>query len=97
MDDDIEKERSFYLTIFISVLVFTLISTVIVYYLVRYKKKFYFDAAGRKFIVISEDFSNFVNRLSELIKTDDRQALESLVVGNNKSIILLYFIYLLFR
>lgn len=80
--DSEEAYRSLYLTIYCFVLMFGLVAISMVFYFVRYKKKFYFDAAGRRFIVSEGEHAHTVNKLNEIIQFDNRQHLEDIVNSN---------------
>lgn len=75
-----EDKRSVYLAIFCSLLIFSIITTLVIYYCVRHKKKYYFDAAGRKFIISSGDFENIVNKIRDIIQFDRKDDLEQQVI-----------------
>jgi ankyrin repeat protein len=75
-----EKYRSLYVVIFCLILIFSLIFTLLIYYFIRHKKRYYFDASGRKFIVSSDDYSNIIYKLMEIIQFDDRELLEKKVI-----------------
>ena len=77
-----EKLRSFYVILFISVLILSIVSTLLIYYFIRYKKKPFFDAAGRKEIEMTGDYQNFVSKLQNIIEEDDIFRLEQEVVSN---------------
>jgi ankyrin repeat protein len=51
----------------------------LIYYFVRHKKKYYFDAAGRKFIVSSDQYMNIIYHLMEIIQFDDQELLSKKV------------------
>jgi hypothetical protein len=82
--------RASYLVLFGSVLLLTIIITLCVYYLVRYKRKYYFDAAGRKFIVSDGEHSDLVLKMMEIIQFDNKYLLEEEVISN------FYFFYIFF-
>ncbi len=73
---EINHERMTYIFIFGIVLLVAIIITLIIYYCIRHKKKYFFDAAGRKFIESSGEFSNLINNLMEIIQFDNREKLE---------------------
>ena len=74
----IDKEgiRIRYFVLFVVFLILSIISTLLIYYFVRYKKKYFFDAAGRKFIVSSGQFANIINKINQTIQFDDRDELK---------------------
>ncbi len=76
-----QNNRSNYLILFCSVLILTVIITLCVYYLVRYKKKYYFDAAGRKFIVSNGEHSKLILNTMEIIQFDNKKLLEEAVIS----------------
>ena len=54
---DHEKYRLGYVLLFCSILVFAIIVTVIVYYLIRLRKKNHFDASGNiSFLIRKKDY-----------------------------------------
>jgi hypothetical protein len=75
-----EKYRSLYVVIFCLILVFSIIFTLLIYYFIRHKKRYYFDAAGRKFIVSSDDYLNIIYKLLEIIQFDEKELLEKKVI-----------------
>ena len=77
-----ENQRAYYIIAFISVLVISIIITLLIYYFVRYKKKQFFDAAGRKSIEMTGNFQNAFLKLKEIIELDDIIKLEQEVVSN---------------
>jgi len=76
-----ESQRSYYIFLFVFVLIISIIITLLIYYFVRYKKKLYFDAAGRKFIEMTGDYQNAFLKLKEIIEVDDIVKLEQEVVS----------------
>jgi hypothetical protein len=74
-----EKYRPLYVTIFCLILLFSIAFASLIYYFIRYKKRYYFDASGIKFIVSSDDFSNMIYKLLEIIQYDDKELLEKKV------------------
>ena len=76
-----QYSRANYLILFCSVLLLTIIITLCVYYFVRYKKKYYFDAAGRKFIVSDGEHSDLVLKMMEIIQFDNKNLLEEEVIS----------------
>jgi len=76
-----ENQRSYYIILFVSVLIISIIITLLIYYFVRYKKKLFFDAAGRKLIEMTGDYQNAFLKLKEIIETDDIIKLEQEVVS----------------
>ena len=76
-----EKYRRFFTTIFLSVLLFSIISTLLIYYFIRYKKKPLFDAAGRKEIENTRDYQNLISFMELIFKEDDIIKLEQEVVS----------------
>jgi hypothetical protein len=80
---DTDNERMIYIVIFCVVLIISIIATFIIYYCVRYKKKYFFDAAGRKFIESTGELSNLINKLMEVIQFDNKEELEQEVISKN--------------
>jgi uncharacterized membrane protein len=78
-----QNSRASYLILFGSVLAITVVITLCVYYFVRYKKKYYFDAAGRKFIVSSGEQSKLILKMMEIIQFDNKKLLEEAVISKN--------------
>jgi len=78
-----ENLRKFYTILFFSVLLFSIITTLLIYYFIRYKKKPFFDAAGRKNIEMTGDYQNFISKLQTIIQEDDIFKLEQEVVSKN--------------
>lgn len=86
---DHEKYRIRYVLLFCSILIFSLILTIIIYYLVRHKKKYHFDASGilhplslgRKVILTQDEYPQLISKLTGIIQADDRGELERLVYG----------------
>lgn len=78
-----ENQRTFYVLSFISVLIVSIIVTLLIYYFVRYKKKLFFDAAGRKSIETTGGYQNVFIKLKEIIECDDIIKLEQEVVSKN--------------
>jgi hypothetical protein len=76
-----EYLRKYFVFIFVSVLIISIIITLLIYYFVRYKKKLFFDAAGRKLIEMTGDYQNAFLKLREIIKDDDVIKLEQEVVS----------------
>lgn len=76
-----ENLRKFYTILFFSVLLFSIITTLLIYYFIRYKKKPFFDAAGRKNIEMTGDYQNFISKLQTIIQDDDIFKLEQEVVS----------------
>jgi hypothetical protein len=74
-----EEIRIRYLIMFIVFLILSIISTVLIYYFVRYKKKYFFDASGRKFIVSTGQFANIINKINQTIQFDNRDELRYMV------------------
>ncbi len=77
--NDSEKFRSLYVIIFCLILIFSIIFVMLIYYFVRHKKKYYFDAAGRKFIVSTDNYTNIIYHLMEIIQIDDQELLSKKV------------------
>ena len=76
---DNEKFRSLYVCIFCLILIFSIIFTILIYYFVRHKKRYYFDAAGRKFIASSDNYTNIIYQLLEIIQFDYQDLLKKKV------------------
>ena len=55
-----EYLRKYYTIIFFSVLLFSIVTTLLIYFFIRIKKRPFFDAAGRKNIEMSGDYQNFL-------------------------------------
>jgi hypothetical protein len=51
--------------------------------MVRYKRKYFFDASGRKFIVSTGDYSHLINKIIEIIGFDNKRELEDQVNSSN--------------
>lgn len=85
--NDSEKFRSLYVAIFCLILIFSLIFVALIYYFVRHKKKYYFDAAGRKFIVSSDQYINIIYHLMEIIQFDDQELLSKSVQDSSVGIL----------
>ena len=76
-----EKQRTYFILMFCSILIISLITTLLICYFIRYKKKFYFDAAGRKYIESTGDMKNILLQINEIIQLDDIIKLEQEVVS----------------
>jgi hypothetical protein len=76
-----EENRTIYLVVFIAVLVVSIVTTLLIYYFVRYKKKYFFDASGRKFIVSTGEYPNLLNRVREMVQFDNKDELNEQVVS----------------
>ncbi len=73
---NIDSNRTVYVVLFLSFLITSLISTALIYYFVRYKKKSYFDASGRKYIEILGGYDMLLELFETIIKNDERDMLE---------------------
>ena len=74
-----EEIRIRYLIMFMVFLIPSVISTLLIYYFVRYKKKYFFDASGQKFIVSTGQFANIINKINQTIQFDNRDELRYMV------------------
>jgi hypothetical protein len=71
--------RNIYIAVYLIVLFVSIATTVCIYYFIRHRKKYYFDAAGRKFIVASGEYENLIYKLIELLQFDNKPELEAYV------------------
>jgi hypothetical protein len=76
-----ENLRKYYTILFLSVLFFSMITTLLIYFFIRIKKRPFFDAAGRKNIENTGDYQNFLSKLTSIIQEDDIFTLEQEVVS----------------
>jgi len=76
-----DKNRVFYIVLFISFLIVSIISTAIIYYFVRHKKKSFFDAAGRKYIEFLGDYNMVLEIFEKIIKDDQKELLEEAIIS----------------
>lgn len=76
-----DANRSLYVVLFISFLIISVISTALIYYFVRHKKKSYFDAAGRKYIEILGDYDMLLELFEKIIKNDEFDLLEKEIIS----------------
>ena len=98
-----DENRIIYIVLFISFLIISIISTALIYYFVRHKKKSFFDAAGRKYIESLGDYDMLLEIFEKIIRNDEKESLEAEVISKNnkhkfnKFYILNFFIFLNFR
>ncbi len=76
-----DQNRIFYVVLFLSFLIFSIITTGLIYYFVRYKKKSFFDASGRKYIEFHGDYNTMVEIFEKIIKDDQKALLEEQIIS----------------
>lgn len=76
-----DANRTFYVVLFISFLIISVISTALIYYFVRHKKKSFFDASGRKYIEILGDYDMLLELFEKIIKNDELDLLEKEIIS----------------
>lgn len=79
-----DDNRTFYVVLFMVFLIVSIISTALIYYFVRYKKKSYFDAAGRKYIESLGDYDMLLELFEKIIKNDEKELLEGEIISKVK-------------
>jgi hypothetical protein len=76
-----DANRTFYVVLFIAFLIISVISTSLIFYFVRYKKKSFFDAAGRKYIEILGDYDVLLEFFENILKNDEKDLLEKEIIS----------------
>jgi hypothetical protein len=78
-DSNHNNYRGTYIAVFCIVLLVSVLSVAAVYYLIRYKKKYYFEAAGRKFIISINDIDELLLIFKDIIIADDKHKFEEVI------------------
>ena len=76
------ESRVLYIVLFAAFLLISIISTILIFYFIRHKKKSFFEAAGRKYIESLGDYDILTELFNNIIKNDEKDKLEQHIICN---------------
>lgn len=79
---DNHEERAYYIIIFAGFMIISIISTCLIYYFIRHKKRSFFEASGRKYIESLGENDVLICLFNNIIKNDEINKLEQHIIGN---------------